>query len=142
LRRFVSQIEAPIRNVSRRPYQGVRQVPAAARNDWSSLDDGDEYDDMCRWPVLSHDFVRGPDARPDRGSAGRVVVPDLCIRPARADVREVGPRLPLQGGEDWQAEMRNGERFWCFGLHGAARLVITAEPDEFLMYVAEQGVAL
>ena len=48
LRRFASQIEAPIRNVSRRPYQGVRQVPLAAGDDWRSLDDGDEYDDMCR----------------------------------------------------------------------------------------------
>jgi hypothetical protein len=25
-----------------------------------ALDDGDEYDEMCQWPVLSDDFVRGP----------------------------------------------------------------------------------
>jgi hypothetical protein len=37
-------------------------------------------------------------ARSDQGSAGRVVVPDLCIRPARADISEVVPGLPdLQG---------------------------------------------
>jgi hypothetical protein len=43
-----------------RTYQGARQVPASARDGWWSLDDGDEYDEMCRWPVLSDDFVRGP----------------------------------------------------------------------------------
>jgi DNA-binding transcriptional ArsR family regulator len=42
-----------------RAYQGARQVPASARDGWWSLDDGDEYDEMCRWPVLSDDFVRG-----------------------------------------------------------------------------------
>jgi hypothetical protein len=43
-----------------RTYQGARQVPASARDGWWSLDDGDEYDEMCRWPVLPDDFVRGP----------------------------------------------------------------------------------
>jgi hypothetical protein len=43
-----------------RTYQGARQVPASARDGWWSLDDGEEYDEMCRWPVLSDDFVRGP----------------------------------------------------------------------------------
>jgi DNA-binding transcriptional ArsR family regulator len=43
-----------------RQYQGARQVRPAARDGWWSLDDGDEYDEMCRWPVLSDDFVRGP----------------------------------------------------------------------------------
>jgi len=43
-----------------RAYQGTRQVPVSARDGWWSLDDGDEYDEACRWPVLSDDFVRGP----------------------------------------------------------------------------------
>ena len=45
-----------------RTYQGARQLPVSARDGWWSLDDGDEYDEMCRWPVLSDDFVRGPPA--------------------------------------------------------------------------------
>jgi hypothetical protein len=43
-----------------RQYQGARQLPTSARDGWWSLDDGDEYDEMCRWPVISDDFVRGP----------------------------------------------------------------------------------
>ena len=43
-----------------RQYQAARQVRPAARDGWWSLDDGDEYDEMCRWPVLAEDFVRGP----------------------------------------------------------------------------------
>ena len=43
-----------------RTYQGARQLPVSTRDGWWSLDDGDEYDEMCRWPVLSDDFVRGP----------------------------------------------------------------------------------
>ena len=45
-----------------RQYQGARQVPVSARDGWWPLDDEDEYDEMCRWPVLSDDFVRGPPA--------------------------------------------------------------------------------
>ncbi|MGH3234686.1 MAG: hypothetical protein ACRDOH_15815 [Streptosporangiaceae bacterium] len=47
-----------------REYQGARQVPTSARDGWWPLDDEDEYDEMCRWPVLSDDFVRGPPAGP------------------------------------------------------------------------------
>jgi hypothetical protein len=52
-----------------RQYQGVRQLPVSARDGWWSLDDGDEYDEMCRWPVISDDFVRGPPAAGARESA-------------------------------------------------------------------------
>jgi DNA-binding transcriptional ArsR family regulator len=52
-----------------RTYQGARQPPVSARDGWWSLDDGDEYDEMCRWPVLSDDFVRGPPAGEARESA-------------------------------------------------------------------------
>ena len=31
-----------------------------SRDGWWRLDDEDEYDEACRWPVLSDDFVRGP----------------------------------------------------------------------------------
>jgi DNA-binding transcriptional ArsR family regulator len=52
-----------------RQYQGARQLPASARDGWWSLDDGDEYDEMCRWPVISDDFVRGPPPAEARESA-------------------------------------------------------------------------
>jgi hypothetical protein len=34
--------------------------------------------------------------------------------------------------------VQDGERFWCLGVDGAARLVITPEMDGFLMYRADQ----
>jgi hypothetical protein len=43
-----------------REYQGARHVPVTSRDGWWPLDDEDEYDEMCRWPVLSNEFVRGP----------------------------------------------------------------------------------
>jgi hypothetical protein len=52
-----------------RQYQGARQLPASARDGWWSLDDGDEYDEMCRWPVLAEDLVRGPPSAEARESA-------------------------------------------------------------------------
>ena len=52
-----------------RAYQGARQVPTSARDGWWPLDDEDEYDEMCRWPVLSDDFVRGPPAVGPRKTA-------------------------------------------------------------------------
>ena len=52
-----------------RTYQGARQLPVTARDGWWPLDDEDEYDEMCRWPVLSDDFVRGPPAAEARDSA-------------------------------------------------------------------------
>ena len=59
-----------------RTYQGARQLPVSARDGWWSLDDGDEYDEMCRWPVLSDDFVRGPPrASPRPADIGRLVGP-------------------------------------------------------------------
>ena len=52
-----------------RAYQGARQVPTSARDGWWPLDDEDEYDEMCRWPVLPDDFVRGPPAADPRKTA-------------------------------------------------------------------------
>ena len=52
-----------------RQYQGRRQVPVTPRDGWWPLDDEDEYDEMCRWPVLSDDFVRGPPSAEVRESA-------------------------------------------------------------------------
>ena len=43
-----------------RMYQGAHRLPVTSRDGWWPLDDEDEYDEMCRWPVLSDDFVRGP----------------------------------------------------------------------------------
>jgi hypothetical protein len=43
-----------------RQYQGAKRLPVTSRDGWWPLDDEDEYDEMCRWPVLSDDFVRGP----------------------------------------------------------------------------------
>jgi hypothetical protein len=52
-----------------RQYQAARQGRPAARDGWWSLDDGDEYDEMCRWPVLAEDFVRGPPSAEVRETA-------------------------------------------------------------------------
>ena len=52
-----------------RAYQGARQVLTSARDGWWPLDDEDEYDEMCRWPVLPDDFVRGPPAADPRKTA-------------------------------------------------------------------------
>ena len=43
----------------------------------------------------------------------------------------------LRDREDWRPETQDGERFWCFGKHGAARLVITPEMEGFLMHRAD-----
>jgi hypothetical protein len=43
-----------------RQYQGAKRLLVTSRDGWWPLDDEDEYDEMCRWPVLSDDFVRGP----------------------------------------------------------------------------------
>ena len=52
-----------------RQYQGARQLPVTSRDGWWPLDDEDEYDEMCRWPVLADDFVRGPPSAQSRRSA-------------------------------------------------------------------------
>lgn len=44
----------------------------------------------------------------------------------------------LRDRKDWRSETQDGERFWAFGQHGAARLVITPEMDGFLVYRADQ----
>jgi hypothetical protein len=54
---------------SQAEYQGARTVPVTSRDGWWPLDDDDEYDEMCRWPVLSDDFVRGPPAPEESGAA-------------------------------------------------------------------------
>jgi hypothetical protein len=53
-----------------RQYQGARAVRVGPRDGWLSLDDGDEYDELSRWPVLSDDFVRGPPAAASELEAG------------------------------------------------------------------------
>jgi hypothetical protein len=44
----------------------------------------------------------------------------------------------LRGREDWRPVEQYGERLWCFGVDGEARLVVTAEMDGFLMYRADR----
>jgi hypothetical protein len=44
----------------------------------------------------------------------------------------------LEGRPDWRPEVEDDQRTWCFGVDGAARLVITPEMDGFLMYRADQ----
>jgi hypothetical protein len=46
-----------------RQYQGARRVPVTSRDGWWPLDDEDEYDEMCRWPVILDDAVRAPPGR-------------------------------------------------------------------------------
>jgi DNA-binding transcriptional ArsR family regulator len=52
-----------------RQYQGSGRLPVTSRDGWWPLDDEDEYDEMCRWPVLSDDFVRGPPSAEARETA-------------------------------------------------------------------------
>ena len=52
-----------------RRYQGAKRLPVTSRDGWWPLDDEDEYDETCRWPVLSDDFVRGPPPAAARESA-------------------------------------------------------------------------
>jgi hypothetical protein len=52
-----------------RQHQGAKRLPVTSRDGWWPLDDEDEYDEMCRWPVLSDDFVRGPPAPAKPGAA-------------------------------------------------------------------------
>ena len=52
-----------------RQYQGAKRLPVTSRDGWWPLDDEDEYDEMCRWPVLRDDFVRGPPSAEARESA-------------------------------------------------------------------------
>jgi len=51
-----------------RQYQGARRSPVTSGDGWLGLDDEDDWAAMLasRWPVLGHDFVRGPPsaARP------------------------------------------------------------------------------
>jgi len=47
----------------------------------------------------------------------------------------------LRARKDWRLEIQAGERFWAFGVDGAARLCITPEMDGFLMYRADQDTS-
>ena len=49
-----------------RQYQGTRQVPVTTRDGWWSLDDEDEYDELCRWPLIRGDTVRAPPGPADQ----------------------------------------------------------------------------
>ena len=44
----------------------------------------------------------------------------------------------LRDRKDWRPETQDGDRFWAFGVDGAARLCITPEMDGFLMYRADE----
>ena len=64
-----------------RAYQGARQVPVTSRDGWWPLDDEDEYDETCRWPVLTDDFVRGPPAVDPGNRVARATAGSLaCTR--------------------------------------------------------------
>ena len=54
-----------------RMYVSARNAMVAPRDGWLGLDDEDEWAAMLlsRWPVLSHDFVRGPPSTEARESA-------------------------------------------------------------------------
>jgi hypothetical protein len=43
----------------------------------------------------------------------------------------------LRGREGWRPEVQDGDPYWCFGVDGEARILITAEPDGFGMFVSE-----
>jgi len=47
----------------------------------------------------------------------------------------------LEDRQGWRPETQDGEQQWHFGVSGASRLVITPEPDGFLMYRADQDMS-
>ena len=52
-----------------RQYQGASGAGPRSRDGWWSLEDEDEYDEMCRWPVILNDGVRAPPG-PSRAGTG------------------------------------------------------------------------
>jgi hypothetical protein len=44
----------------------------------------------------------------------------------------------LTGREGWRLEVQDHSNLWCFGVDGAARLVVTARQDGFVIYRADQ----
>jgi len=55
-----------------RQYASARAVHVTPRDGWLGLDDEDDWVAMVssRWPVLSHDFVRGPPVDESARNAG------------------------------------------------------------------------
>jgi hypothetical protein len=49
-----------------RQYQGAKRAPVTSRDGWWPLDDEDEYDEICRWPVILDDAVRAPPSLTER----------------------------------------------------------------------------
>ncbi len=49
-----------------RQYQGARHRPVSERDGWWSLDDPDEYNELCRWPLIRDDTVRAPPGPADQ----------------------------------------------------------------------------
>jgi DNA-binding transcriptional ArsR family regulator len=49
-----------------RQYQGARHRPVSERDGWWSLDDPDEYNELCRWPLIRGDTVRAPPGPADQ----------------------------------------------------------------------------
>src|SRR5277367_6545562 len=49
-----------------RQYQGPRHRPVSERDGWWSLDDPDEYNELCRWPLIRGDTVRAPPGPADQ----------------------------------------------------------------------------
>jgi hypothetical protein len=94
--------------------------------------------------------------RPEAGRRWRVILRACRGEAARQRRRAIRSRLYLGGVSDnvndnyeklagllgsregWRPEIQDGERHWCFGVAGAARLVITPEMDGFLMYRADR----
>lgn len=52
-----------------RKYQGRQTIPVSARDGWWSLDDPDEYNELCRWPMIAADGVRAPPRAETTGAA-------------------------------------------------------------------------
>jgi len=53
-----------------RQYQGRPVIPVSERDGWWSLDDPDEFNELCRWPLIAEDAVRAPpSSAPASGAA-------------------------------------------------------------------------
>ena len=89
------------------------------------------------WRVqMYHNYREVPE--PDRDPCSLCGVDDDAE--AERLARDNGEKLAglLRDREGWWFSTQGGMPNWCFGVAGAARLVITPEPDRFLMFIHDR----
>jgi hypothetical protein len=84
-----------------RMYQGARHVPTSARDGWLSLDDADEYNEVCRWPVIRDDTVRAPPRPAGQQSRECALSPCSWIVPTRGSGGPSATALRCLAARSW-----------------------------------------